>query len=348
MLKKGMVLILILVMVLSLAACSSSGNGGETSGEADTQQEQYVMKIAHAAMPGSARHQGAEKIKEVVESETEGQVKVEIYPASQLGSGREQIEGMQAGTIEMVILPSAFLGGFEPLVTALDLPFFYPDEVDKLLELEKSDAMKMLLSKTEDEGIKCLALWHTGYRQFTSKPRPLTSPEAFKGLKFRSMPSPIQVKMYEVYGGTPITMPFSETYSALQTGAIDGQDNPITTNYDMKFYEVQKYMTLTRHGLLDQVIMVGKDWFEDLPENIQNAIIKGVQEGQEVCLSRIKENEAKYLKAMKDSGLEVIELTDEQRTAFVEASAQVKQFYIEKYGDEAEEIIKALEEEIGK
>ncbi|MGM0437933.1 MAG: TRAP transporter substrate-binding protein [Bacillota bacterium] len=338
MLKRTLILVLSLVLVFSFSFSNVF--------ESKVSAADYTMKIAHAAMPDSARHKGAEEIKRVVEELTGGKVAVQIYPASQFGSGREQIESLQVGALEMSILPSAFLGGFQPLVTILDLPFFYPADKEELLALERSEAMAKVLETTEEKGVLSLGLWHTGYKQFTSDGKPLNQVANFKGMKVRSMPSPVQVEMYEVYGAKPITMPFSETYSALQTGAIDGQDNPITTNYDMKFYEVQDYLTLSKHGLLDQVIMVSQDWFEGLPADIQKVIEQAVRDGRDVCEEQIMENEEKYLEEMRDSGIEVIELTEEQRDEFIEKSEAVKEFYIEKYGEEAEELVNALEAEM--
>ncbi|HHW02588.1 MAG TPA: TRAP transporter substrate-binding protein [Thermoanaerobacterales bacterium] len=349
MFKKGLILVLVSLLILSLVGCGAQKSGGDNASQnqapASNSGDKIVMKIAHAAKPGSARDLGAQKIKEVVEKETNGKVEVQIYPASQLGGGRDLIEGMQMGTIEMVILPSSFLGGFQPLTTIMDLPFYFPDDVNALLKVEQSEAARKLLDTTEEIGVKTMMIWHTGYKQFTAN-KPLTKPEDFKGLKFRTMPSPIQMEQYYVLGATPINMEFSETYNALQTGAIDGQENPLDTTYDMKFHEVQKAVTLSRHGVLDQFIMVSKTWYESLPKEIQDAIMKGVEEGQKVTLEKTYENEKKALEEFKAKGLQIVELTPEQRQAFVEATKGLRDIYVNKYGDRAAEILKTFDEAI--
>lgn len=349
MFKKAIAVFMVLALMASIFAGCSSGakQTGETNANPAASGEKMVIKIAHAAKPGSARDQGAVRIKEVVEKETNGKVEVQIYPASQLGGGKDLIEGMQMGTIEMVILPSSFLGGFEPLTTIMDLPFFFPEDYKKMVELEAGPAGQKLKATTDDIGVKTLDIWHTGYKGFSAQ-TPLRKPEDFKGLKFRVMPSPIQIAQYEVMGGTPINMEFSECYNALQTGAIDGQENPIDTTYDMKFQEVQKTFTLSRHGVLDQFIMASKDWFEKLPEDIKTALLKGVEEGRQVALEKTHETEEVGLAAFKEKGLEIIELTPEERAAFVEATKSVKDLYVSKYGAEAEELLKVFEEEIAK
>lgn len=356
MLKKGLVIFVVIAMMATLlVGCSNGAKGGDTTTPANSSGsssssgsgDKIVMKIAHAAKPGSARDLGAQKIKEIVEKNTNGRVEVQIYPASQLGGGKDLIEGMQMSTIEMVILPSSFLGGFEPLTTIMDLPFFFPEDYEDMVALEQGPAGQALRATTEGIGVKTLDIWHTGYKGFSAQ-TPLRKPDDFKGLKFRVMPSPIQIAQYEVMGGTPINMEFSECYNALQTGAIDGQENPIDTTYDMKFHEVQKTFTMSRHGVLDQFIMVSKDWFEKQPEDIQNAIIKGVEEGRKVTLEMTHKIEQEGLAAFKEKGLEIIELTPEEREAFVEATKKVKDIYIEKYGTKAAELLKTFEEEMAK
>lgn len=352
MLKRALAVFMALALMASLlAGCSNGAKQGEdlstTAQEPAASGEKIVMKIAHAAKPGSARDLGAAKVKEVVEKETNGRVEVQIYPASQLGGGGDLIEGMQMSTIEMVILPSSFLGGFEPLTTIMDLPFFFPEDYKKMMELEAGPAGQKLKATTEDIGIKILDIWHTGYKGFSAQ-TPLRKPEDFKGLKFRVMPSPIQIAQYEAVGATPINMEFSECYNALQTGAIDGQENPVDTTYDMKFQEVQKTFTLSRHGVLDQFIMVSKDWFEKQPEDIQAAILKGVEEGRQVAIEKTHEVEEAGLAAFKEKGLEIIELTPEERAAFIEATKGIKDLYVSKYGADAADLLKAFEEEIAK
>ncbi len=347
MFKKSLTILVVSLLILSLVGCgnqeSNVDNGSQSQDPSSSGK--IVMKIAHAAKPGSARDLGAQKIKEVVEAETNGNVEVQIYPASQLGGGRDLIEGMQLDTIEMVILPSSFLGGFQPLTTIMDLPFFLPEDVDALLKVEQSEAAQKLLDSTDEIGVKTLMIWHTGYKQFTAN-KPLVAPEDFKGLKFRTMPSPIQMEQYNVLGATPINMEFSETYNALQTGAIDGQENPIDTTYDMKFHEVQKAITLTNHGVLDQFIMVSKNWYESLPTEIQDSIVKGVEEGRKVALEMTHEIEKEALQEFKDKGLEIVEITPEQRQVLIDATKGLRGLYVSKYGDKAAELLEDFDKVI--
>ena len=147
----------------------------------------------------------------------------------------------------------------------------------------QSDAIRSLLDTTEEKGIKTLTIWQTGYKQYTAN-KPLLDPSEMQGLKVRVMNSPILFECARQLGADAITMDFGETYGALQNGAINGQDNPIDTIFDMKFHEVQSDITLTNHSTLDQMVMVNKAWFEGLDPEIQEAIEEGVRQASRVCL----------------------------------------------------------------
>lgn len=324
----------------------SSGNengANETDGESS---EGIVMKLSHVGAPDSGRDLGAKRFKEVVEEETNGEVEVQIYPASQLGGQRDQVEGVQFGNIEMVVVPTAYLGGIQPLITLLDTPYFLPEDLEALLEFYKTDGFQELLQTTEEVGIKSLGIWHTGYKAFTAN-KPLLDPSDLDGLKVRVMPSPIIQEFASVLGADGITMDFSETYSALQTGAIDGQiDNPIDTIYDMKFHEVQTDITLTYHGTLDQIVMVNKDWYESLDADIQEAIMKGFEEGEKVVVDETYKAIDEYLEIILEAGINVHELTEEQLQAYKEAVKPVHEFAKSEFGDEGKELFEKLQAEI--
>lgn len=322
--------LVVMFMVLALGA----GNGFA--------QRKLVMKISHAAPTEDARHRGAMKIKEVVEAEVGDLISVQVYPASQLGADVETLEAMQFGSIEMVILPTAFLGGFQPLIGVFDLFYFLPENVEDLLKLHDSEAVKRVLATTEEVGIKTLGIWHTGYKQPTAN-RPLRTPEDYRGVKFREMPSPVLMGQLEAVGATPVSMPFSETYSAMQTGAVDGQPgNPVNLIYDMKFHEVQRYVMLANVGTLDQLVMVNKAWYENLPPEVQAAINKGVAEGREVALRHTLEKAEEKLEAMRASGIEIVELTEEERARLREAFSSAWDVYVRLNGERGRQILEEM------
>lgn len=345
--KRALALVLTIALAGWLAACSRDGSstppaGSSAPGGGAAPAAKIVMKVSHAASPADARHKGAEKFKEVLQKETNGQVEVQIYPASQLGNPTETVEAMQAGTIEMVILPSAFLGGFQPLVTVLDLPFFLPRNADELLKLHKSDAVKAVLETTREKGIETIGIWHTGYKQFTAN-KPLVKPDDFKGVKFRAMPSPVLFGQFQVVGGNPINLPYSETYSALQTGAIDGQENPINTIMDMKFHEVQKAITLSYHGTLDQLIMFSKAWYDKQPANVKAAIQKAHEAAAQETFNITQAKEKSDLEAIKKTGkTDTIEVSAGQRAALIDAFSKAQDVYLKETGERGKKLLELM------
>jgi tripartite ATP-independent transporter DctP family solute receptor len=343
--KMKAVFIVLLLFSMVMAGCSGNKNtsGSNTnSNDSNESADKITIKFAHSSAPGSARDLGAQKFKEVVEAETDGQVTVEIYPASQLGNPTEIVQGVQMGNIEMAISPTSFMGGFQPLITLLDIPFLFPTDKDKLLELQKSAEMRALLDKIDDVGIRALGIWHTGYKQF-SGPKPLNTPDAFKGLKFRAMPSPVIFEEFKTLGASPTDLPFAETYNALQTGTINGQENPLDTTYDMKLHEVQDYITLTDHGVLDQLIIMNKNFYDGLDQSIKDAINKAFDEGREVTVQKTYENIDSVRQTMEDAGVEFVEVTPEEREVFEEKMQAVRDFYIEKFGDEGKTLLEGIE-----
>ncbi len=348
------VFLLILFTLLVVAGCSSnnannnadSGNqNADNNANNSSSANEITIRIAHSSAPNSARDLGAKKFKEVLEAETDGKVKVEIYPASQLGSPTEQVQAVQLGNLEMSIVPTSFMGGFQPLITLLDIPFLFPNDTESLLELQQSDAMRALLDKTDDVGIKTLGLWHTGYKQF-SGPKALNTPEAFKGLKFRAMPSPVIFEQFKVLGASPTDLPFAETYNALQNGTIDAQENPLDTIYDMKLHEVQDVVTMTDHGVLDQMIIINKDFYDGLDQSIKDAMEKAFLAGRDVTVKATYENIEKVRGIMEESGLQFVQITDEERAVFVEKMQAVRDFFVKEFGEEGKRLLESIEAEI--
>lgn len=299
----------------------------------------YTLKIAHVVPQGDPRDTAARHVADLMNNSESCDVEAEVFPSAQLGTTTDLIEGMQLGSIEAVILPASFLVGFQPLMGIFDFPFYWPSETDKLVELHKSDAMRTLLETTNEQGVYSMDVWHTGYKQWTAN-APLTSTENFAGKRARVMPSEILIEQQKALGLTPVTMPFPETYSALQSGAIDAQENPIPTIFTMRFQEVQSDLTMTNHGNLDQIFMVSKSWFDGLPADCQSELESAVDSGQELVLDETVKVEEKALTTFADQGIKITELTDEQRTALRDATLpKVKELYTKTNGDRGQEMI---------
>lgn len=328
---------------LSTALCLSLAAPFALSTAASAQQ---VLKIAHVLPAGDPRDLGARKLEELVEANPACDMDVQVYPSGQLGAFKDINEGVQFGSIEMSVMPASYIVGTEPLFGVFDFPFFWPDDVDALLALHQSPAMDLLGETMAKHNMVLLDVWHTGYKQWTGN-QPLNTLDGYSGLVSRVMPSPVLAEQQKAFGLTPVTMPFSETYSALQSGAIDAQENPNPTSWNMKFHEVQSHLTMTNHGNLDQVILVNKPWWEALSDECKTAIEEAMPEANNVTLTETAKQEVQAMEDFKDRGLTIVELTDDERAALREATLpKVRAFYIEKNGDQGKEIVEAFEAEM--
>lgn len=308
---------------------------------------QSVLKIAHVVPSGDPRDVAAVHVADYMNNSATCDMQANVYPNAQLGGTTDLIEGMQIGSIEAVVLPASFLVGFQPMMGLFDFPFFWPSDLDELLELHESDAVQALLDTTEEQGVYSKAVWHTGYKQWTANAE-LIEPEDYNGIRARVMPSDILITQQEALGLTPVDMPFPETYSALQSGAISAQENPITTSYVMGFYEVQDYIVLTNHGNLDQIFMVSKAWYDGLSSACQAELDAAIAEGSEVVVEETLAMEEEGLQAMIDQGTTVVELTDAQIQALREATLpRVRARFEELTGAEGAAILERISNEIG-
>ncbi len=305
------------------------------------------MKIAHVAPPGDPRDLGAQSVADFLAASDSCDLTATVFPSGQLGGTTDLIEGMQIGSIEAVILPAAFMVGFQPKIGIFDFPFFWPTDTAALTEVLQSQAMQDLLASTDEIGVTSIGVWHTGYKEWTGN-KPLRSVADFEGLRSRVMPSPILVEQQELLGLNPVNMPFPETYGALQNGTIDAQENPVVTSYVMKFMEVQSNLTMTNHGNLVQLFMVSKTWFDGLDGGCQDALREASAEAAGIVMGATQDMEEVAMAAFADMGVTVTELTDDEFAALRDATLPgVEQLYVEEVGAEGQAIIDAFKAEMG-
>lgn len=307
----------------------------------------FTMKIAHSANPGESRDLGAHRMADLLNGKNSCDLKVQVYPSSQLGGSNDMIQLLQLGSVESTLLPASFLVGFQPLLGIMDLPYYLPDDPQKLLKVHHSQAMTDLLATTASKGIVSLNVWHTGYKEWTG-PHPMVKPEDYKGLTARVMPSQVLVEQNKLLGLQNVSMNFGETYSALQNGAIQAQDNPMTLIQSMKFYEVQKYMTLTDHGTLDQIFMVSKKWWDQIPANCQAEVRQAADAASQVSFKATEEGNEAALKAFKSAGMEVVTMTAEQKAVLAETTRPTRDFYVTLTNGEGQTYLDAFDAELAK
>lgn len=279
-------------------------------------EQPIVIKFSHVVAVDTPKGNAAEFFKKRAEELTKGKVKVEVYPNSQLYKDKEEMEALQLGAVQM-LAPS--LAKFGPLgvkdFEAFDLPFIFNGYED-LHKVTTGPVGQQLLAKLEPKGIKGLAYWDNGFKSFSAN-TPIKTPEDLKGKKLRIQSSKVLEEQMRALKAIPQVMPFSEVYQALQTGVVDGTENPISNFYTQKMQEVQKYLAITDHGYLGYAVIVNKKFWDELPADVRTQLEAAMKEATDYANKIAKESNEKDLESVKASGkTEVTVLTPEQRAAF--------------------------------
>lgn len=306
---------------------------------------EYNIKIAHSSPATNDRlEQSLATFKENVEERTHGAVSISTYPASQLGGEREQLEGVQFGSIEMAVLAGPIPNVY-PDVMVFDLPYLFKNREVAYRVMDGEFGNKVLNGMLAKTGIRALAWGENGFRHFVNNVRPIEKPEDLEGLKIRTMENEAHIAMVEAFGATATPMAFSELYSSLQQGVIDGMENPISLIESMRFYEVQKYLTLDGHVYNPYTFIVNNNFFESLPTEYQNIIQEEAKNWSTVERRLNMEQENNGVAKLKSEGMEVVELDDQVKQQFRDKTQVVYDTYREKLGGElVDELMAAVAE----
>jgi C4-dicarboxylate-binding protein DctP len=282
-----------------------------------------VIKFSHVVATDTPKGKAAEYFKKLAEERTKGQVQVEVYPNSQLYKDKEELDALQLGSVQ-VLAPT--FSKFGPLgvkeFEALDLPYLF-DNMDEARKVTQGPIGKSLLAKLDSKGVEGLAFWDNAFKQMTAN-KPLRKPDDFRGMKIRIQSSKVMDAQMRALGANPQVLAFSEVYQALQTGVVDGQDNPYSNIYTQKFFEVQKYLTVTDHGYHAYVLIANKKFWDGLPPNIRT-IMDGVVKDTTAYFNQIAaQEEADSLAKIKASGrIQIVVLSKEEKAALKKAMAPV-------------------------
>jgi tripartite ATP-independent transporter DctP family solute receptor len=294
------------------------------------QEKQVVLKLGHAVAPEHPYHLGAVRYSELVAQRTKNKVKIDVYPSTQLGNERDMVEGLQLGTIDLVVTSTGPLGGFVPRIFVVDLPFLFRDREHAYKVLDGSIGRE-LLDAFSAKGIRGLAFWENGFRQMTNSVRPIEKPEDLKGIKIRTMENKVHLSAFRVFGASPTPMAWSEVYTALQQKTIDAQENPIAIIYFQKIYEVQKYLALTGHFYSPAPLLMSLKAFNNLPKNIQKIMLDTAMDCATYERNLLRDNEAKQLAEIKAKGMRV---TLPNKKPFQAAAATVYKEFDSQFGKE--------------
>jgi tripartite ATP-independent transporter DctP family solute receptor len=289
-----------------------------------------VMKFHHDLPEDSAQHAAAVKFKEAVESRTNGEIVVKVFPSNALGNDVEATQQMQLGAIQGGIIPTAKLSNFVTAMQLIDLPFMFPSPKVAHQVLDGA-AGKKLLGTLDKVGLKGLTFWESGFKQFTCD-HPVKSPADFVGHKVRVMQSPIIMEQFKALGANPVPIAFTETYSALQQKVVECQENPLVSITKMKFYEVQSDVVISNHAYLGYAFVVGKRWFDDLSDANKKIVSDAAIEFTAFEREDTARREAGYLETIKASGTNISHLTPEELTKFQDATRSVHEKFADDIG----------------
>jgi C4-dicarboxylate-binding protein DctP len=311
---------LLLAMLVSCAALSASA--------------QTIIKFSHVVAADTPKGKASEFFAKKAAELTKGKVKVEVYANSALYKDKEEIEALQIGAVQM-LAPS--LAKFGPLgvkeFEAFDLPFIFDNTAD-LHKITQGAVGASLLAKLEPKGIKGLAYWDNGFKSFSAN-TPLKNVADFKGKKFRIQSSKVLEEEIRSVGGIAQVMAFSEVYQALQTGVVDGTENPISNFYTQKMHEVQKHLSLTNHGYLGYAVIVNKKFWDGLPADVRGQLEQAMKEATVYANKIAQEEHDNAMAGEKKSGKTIVyQPTPEERLALKKAMVSVHTKMADRVGKE--------------
>ena len=316
-------------VLLASAVIAGCGGGGEQAAE----DQVYIIKFPHVTAPGTPKGQAADRFKQLAEERFPGRVAVEVYPSSQLMNDDDSLEALAFGEIQMIAVSLSKFDRLTHSYQVFDLPFLFPS-LEAVEAFQASDAGRATLTEIADRGFLGLAFWHNGMKQL-SGPRALQMPEDADGLKFRIMESDVLQAQVLQIGGSPQKMAYGEVYQALQTGAIDAQENTWSNIYSSKFYEVQPYITDSNHGYIGYLVAVNPQFWQSLPNDVRSGLEEVMAEVTAWGNARSEEiNQEARAKIAESGRSEIIELGPAELTAWQEAMNPVWDQFSDDIGPE--------------
>ena len=289
----------------------------------EIQPDAQVLKISCGLAEGTPMVVGSQAFEEKLEELTDGRFDVQVYPNAELGDDTRVTEAVSMGTLEMCATTSSIFAGICPAVGLFDLPFLFTstEGADEICDGEIGQAINQTIE--ENSGVHILCYYENGFRCITNSKHEIKTPEDLKGLKIRTPESDVFLATFEELGANPTPMAFSEVFTALQQGTIDGQENPLNTIYLNKFNEVQDYCTRTGHIYGVHVLIVNKDIYNNLSDEDKAAFDEAAAYASEVNRNLSRELDEDYCQKLKDAGMTVTELSSEEKAVWQEACQPV-------------------------
>lgn len=304
-----------------------------------TADEAIKLKLGHVAPTDEPYHQAAEKFAELVKKNTGGAVEIQIFPNSLLGGQRELLEGLQLGSVDITLTTAAVLSSFLPKTQVIELPFMFRDS-EHVYKVVDGPLAKEIYSGDEKKKMKVIDTWENGFRNITNNVRPIVTPDDMKGVKIRVMENKMYIEMFKALGANPTPMARGELFTGLQTKVVDGQENPLGQIYTSRFYEVQKYATLSGHTYSPEAVVFSLASWKKIPAKYQEEILKASAEAKKFNRELSAKMDKEYVGKLEEKGMTVTRLTPQQIASFQEKMMPVWDLFADKIGKDLIQKIK--------
>lgn len=301
-------------------------------------QAPIKLRFSHSHNTSDSQHIAALEFAEKVKARTQGAIEIQVFPSNQLGNDVSMVSGVRGGTVDIGATGTPFLSGIVPRLNALDTPYIF-ENAQHVAKVMDGPVGKSLLDELGNFQIKGLAFWEIGFRCLANSRRPVNNAEDIKGLKIRTTPNPAHIKAFQLLGAAPQPMPYAEVFSALETKAVDGHENPPNVMLSSKMFEVQKYLSLTRHAYTALVVFMNKKKFDSLKPEYQKILLEEAAAAATFQRSLNAKDESETLAELRKNGMQINEKPDIESIKAV-VQNETRKMFIEKHGDD---LIKAIE-----
>lgn len=283
---------------------------------------EQTIRFASAGAEGSPLVTGQRKFAEIVKEKSGGKIDVKVFPAGMLGGDMQSVTSLQGGLLQMSVMNAGLMASIAPDFAILDIPFLFENakEADAVMDGEVG---KIFAGKLDAKNLVVLSYWELGFRNLTNSRRPVEKVDDIEGLKIRVVQSPIYLEMFQALGANAVPMPFPEVYTALETGTVDGQENPAPSILTAKLNEVQKYLTLTRHTYNPMVLLFSKPLWEKLDQDEKDLLQQAAIEASAFQRQLSRDADSKAVAALEASGMVVTKLPPEEVARFREKTKPV-------------------------
>lgn len=293
------------------------------SGYTNAAEPEFSLSLAHSVETNHPWHPACERFIELVEKNSNGRIEFNsLFSAGEMGGEREMAEGLQQGTLDMILIATMGMSSFDKNLMIYDFPYLFPS-FEKAYEVLDGKVGQMVSDSLEEKGFHVLAYMENDYRGFSNNSKSIHHPADLSGLKLRVPESPVLVAWMKSVGASPTIMPYNEVYSALQTGVVDGQDNGILLSYTHKVFEVQKYYSLTNHIYCPAPLMISTRIWNEMPDELKDVMTKAAIEARDYQRKLNVEYRTKYEEAAVKEGVNINSLSDSEMQEFVSSAKQV-------------------------